>query len=175
MSQAETGLLESVGPISPKRAAIVAAAAEMFLSLGFGAVSMDRIAARAKVSKRTVYSHFENKETLFAAVMGAVCEDIVGGELCPLANEELMATLPTVEMLNQTGVYLLTIIASEMGIELHRLVSAESDRFPELGQTFYENGPGMMIEALRDYLSVKVGAGAFAIDDVGTAAGQFSA
>jgi TetR/AcrR family transcriptional regulator of autoinduction and epiphytic fitness len=52
-----------------KRAAIIAAAIEEFLAAGFDATSMDRIAARAGVSKRTVYNHFESKEALFAAIL----------------------------------------------------------------------------------------------------------
>src|SRR5580698_5585695 len=52
-----------------KRAAVIAAAIEEFLAAGFDATSMDRIAARASVSKRTVYNHFPSKEALFAAIM----------------------------------------------------------------------------------------------------------
>lgn len=52
-----------------KRAAIVEAAVEEFIASGFDATSMDRIAARANVSKRTVYNHFASKEALFAAIL----------------------------------------------------------------------------------------------------------
>lgn len=52
-----------------KRAAIIDAAIEEFLAAGYDATSMDRIAARADVSKRTVYNHFPSKETLFAAIL----------------------------------------------------------------------------------------------------------
>ncbi|MBN3858428.1 MULTISPECIES: TetR/AcrR family transcriptional regulator [unclassified Paraburkholderia] len=52
-----------------KRAAILEAAIEEFLAAGYDATSMDRIAARASVSKRTVYNHFPSKEALFAAIM----------------------------------------------------------------------------------------------------------
>ncbi|MGF6754400.1 TetR/AcrR family transcriptional regulator [Paraburkholderia sp. GAS42] len=52
-----------------KRAAIIAAAIEEFRAAGFEATSMDRIAARAGVSKRTVYNHFPGKEALFAAIL----------------------------------------------------------------------------------------------------------
>ncbi|WP_322034052.1 TetR/AcrR family transcriptional regulator [Paraburkholderia sp. J76] len=52
-----------------KRAAIVAAAIDEFLAFGFDATSMDRIAARAGVSKRTVYNHFPGKEALFASIL----------------------------------------------------------------------------------------------------------
>jgi TetR/AcrR family transcriptional regulator of autoinduction and epiphytic fitness len=49
-----------------KRNAIVTAAAGEFRANGFEATSMDRIAAVAEVSKRTVYNHFPSKEELFA-------------------------------------------------------------------------------------------------------------
>src|SRR6202046_636625 len=52
-----------------KRAAIISAAIEEFLADGFDATSMDRVAARASVSKRTVYNHFPSKEALFAAIL----------------------------------------------------------------------------------------------------------
>lgn len=52
-----------------KRAAIMDAAIEEFLASGFEATSMDRIAARAGVSKRTVYNHFPGKEALFGAIL----------------------------------------------------------------------------------------------------------
>ncbi|MGZ2749081.1 TetR/AcrR family transcriptional regulator [Burkholderia stagnalis] len=52
-----------------KRAAIVSAAIEEFLAAGYDATSMDRIAARADVSKRTVYNHFSSKDALFAAIL----------------------------------------------------------------------------------------------------------
>ena len=52
-----------------KRAAIIEAAIEEFRAAGFEATSMDRIATRASVSKRTVYNHFPSKEALFAAIL----------------------------------------------------------------------------------------------------------
>ncbi|MCF5632840.1 TetR family transcriptional regulator, partial [Pseudomonas syringae] len=45
-----------------KREAIVLAAIAEFGDRGFEITSMDRIAARAEVSKRTVYNHFPSKE-----------------------------------------------------------------------------------------------------------------
>ena len=45
------------------------AAKERFVADGFDAVSMDRIARAAGVSKRTPYIYFENKHDLFSAVV----------------------------------------------------------------------------------------------------------
>lgn len=52
-----------------KREAIVQAAIAEFREHGFEVTSMDRIAARAQVSKRTVYNHFPSKEELFAEIL----------------------------------------------------------------------------------------------------------
>ena len=52
-----------------KRHAILAAAADQFRAHGFEASSMDRIAAEAGVSKRTVYNHFTSKDELFAETL----------------------------------------------------------------------------------------------------------
>ena len=52
-----------------KREAIIQAAISEFRSQGFDATSMDKIAATAEVSKRTVYNHFPSKEDLFTAIL----------------------------------------------------------------------------------------------------------
>lgn len=52
-----------------KREAIVQAAIAEFRNNGFEVTSMDRIAARAEVSKRTVYNHFPSKEELFSEML----------------------------------------------------------------------------------------------------------
>ena len=52
-----------------KRDAIVQAAIGEFRDKGFKDTSMDRIAARAEVSKRTVYNHFASKDELFAEIL----------------------------------------------------------------------------------------------------------
>lgn len=55
--------------VSRKRAEMLDAATAVFREEGYDAASMDRIAARAGASKRTVYNHFKNKEALFQAVV----------------------------------------------------------------------------------------------------------
>jgi TetR/AcrR family transcriptional regulator of autoinduction and epiphytic fitness len=52
-----------------KRESIVQAAIAEFRDNGFEVTSMDRIAARAEVSKRTVYNHFPSKEELFSEIL----------------------------------------------------------------------------------------------------------
>lgn len=54
---------------SEKRTAIIKGAEDIFISLGYELASMDKIAEKANVSKRTVYNHFGNKENLFEVIV----------------------------------------------------------------------------------------------------------
>ncbi len=56
---------------------IVAAAADLFLDQGYGATTLDQVAARADVAVQTVYFHFGNKATLLkeALDVAAVGDD----------------------------------------------------------------------------------------------------
>ena len=62
-----------------KGAAILEAAKRMFTLHGYERVSMDQIAAEAGVSKLTVYSHFGDKDALFAAAVKSHCETAAAG------------------------------------------------------------------------------------------------
>src|SRR5690606_5463988 len=46
------------------KAKIIGKAAEMFLNVGFKSITMDDIAAKMGISKKTLYKYFENKEVL---------------------------------------------------------------------------------------------------------------
>ncbi|MEO3415658.1 TetR/AcrR family transcriptional regulator [Roseovarius sp. CAU 1744] len=52
-----------------KHSQIIDAAVAEFQENGFANASMDRISARASVSKRTLYKHFESKENLFRSIV----------------------------------------------------------------------------------------------------------
>jgi len=59
-----------------KRETIIQAAIIEFRDHGFKIASMDNIAARAGVSKRTVYNHFPSKDELFAGILTQLWESI---------------------------------------------------------------------------------------------------
>ena len=59
-------------PMDPeKRAAVLEAAKALFLARGYDGTSMDAVAQAAGVSKLTVYSHFQDKDTLFVEAVKA--------------------------------------------------------------------------------------------------------
>src|SRR3954462_950393 len=64
------------GNAGGRRREILAAAEELFLIQGFGAVSMDAVAKQAGVSKKTIYCQFDTKEELFEAIMRAHMEEL---------------------------------------------------------------------------------------------------
>ncbi len=67
-----------LGTISErKRDAIARAAVTLFASDGYERTSVDAIAAEAGVSKRTVYSHFGDKESLFLSVVRETYEGML--------------------------------------------------------------------------------------------------
>ncbi|WP_245804993.1 TetR/AcrR family transcriptional regulator [Amycolatopsis australiensis] len=59
-----------------KRRAILDAARELFVRQGVDRVSMDAVAAHAKVSKATVYDYFGDKRRLFLAILAAATESL---------------------------------------------------------------------------------------------------
>ena len=105
-----------------KRAAVIVAAIEEFLAAGFDGTSMDRIAARASVSKRTVYNHFPSKEALFAAILGQLWDSSDAGEapaysaVHPLRAQLLQLLLKKLGLLNDEAFLALARVAIAAGI-----------------------------------------------------------
>lgn len=128
-----------------KREAILHGAKAVFLKSGFGGASMDQVAAAAGVSKMTVYRHFGSKEELFAGVITELCQFIVAEDI-----ERIFAQEPR-QALSDFARKMTDIVFTPDTAELHRIVIAESRRFPKLGQLFYETGPQACINALEAY------------------------
>lgn len=109
-----------------KREAIIQAAIAEFRDNGFQITSMDKIAARAEVSKRTVYNHFPSKDELFAEILAQLWEssqDQLEQDYCsdqPL-REQLRALMQVkMEMLNNASF-----------MDLARVAIAETIHSPE--------------------------------------------
>jgi TetR/AcrR family transcriptional regulator, mexJK operon transcriptional repressor len=164
---------KSCGPGRPKdlekRAAILAAAKRLFPMSGFEGTSMDAIAAEAGVSKLTVYSHFNDKETLFVAAIRARCADQVPDELFNVASGPVRGQLEAIARA------FLGLITSPEAISLHRLLTASGGTTPKLGQLFWEAGPLRMRQSFEEFLSKEVEAGELEIPDIMRAASQFFA
>lgn len=118
------------------RERILAAATELFLAEGYGSTSIEGVAARARVAKRTLYDRFDDKAALFGAVVHDIIERIRPPPEVPLLVEG--ATLP--DMLFRLARFILNAVLSPAALALHRLIRAESARFPELARAAASDG-----------------------------------
>ncbi|HWW68632.1 MAG TPA: TetR/AcrR family transcriptional regulator [Duganella sp.] len=112
-----------------KRQAIVDAAIAEFRASGFESTSMDKIAATAGVSKRTVYNHFPSKDELFAQILHQLWCSVSA-----LTDAPYLRDVPLRQQL-------LDILWKKMGmlqdayfLDLARVAIAESIHSPERGQ-----------------------------------------
>src|ERR1700761_9598484 len=72
---------------------IYAAARSIFMESGYEAASMDAVAARAGVSKATIYVHFEGKRALFEAIIRRHTESLFSLMQMPEKVDDLKAAL----------------------------------------------------------------------------------
>ncbi|WP_448190520.1 TetR/AcrR family transcriptional regulator [Azospirillum sp. sgz301742] len=150
-----------------KRAEIVDAAERLFLGEGYGATSMDRIAAEAGASKRTVYNHFATKEELFRAVVERLYTALLDGAAVPTGG-------PTAaEALGAFARAFVGHMTSPRLQALIRLVIAESARFPEITPIYFAAGKEPAVGRLSDWLAGEAAAGRLAVDNPTLAAQQF--
>jgi AcrR family transcriptional regulator len=121
-----------------KRQAIIDAAAEVFLRHGYLGATTDEVAARASVSKQTLYKHFPDKQHLFAEVIGVTTVNLVGG-LSDAAS--LLRNANDVrEALRGLADGFLRVLLQPDVLRLRRLVIAEADRFPDIGGAWFDRG-----------------------------------
>jgi AcrR family transcriptional regulator len=151
-----------------KRRQILDGAREVFLACGFDGASMGEIAKVAGVSKGTLYVYFDSKESLFEAL---TIEEKRG-----LAEVlfKLDAEDPDVRsVLTKLGQTYIGHFSRPEHISSIRMVIGVAEKFPRLGQAFYEAGPCQGTARLAAYLDRQSEAGRLAIADTPVAAQHF--
>jgi TetR/AcrR family transcriptional regulator, mexJK operon transcriptional repressor len=117
------------------RERILEVATELFLAEGYGTTSIEAVAERAAISKRTFYHRFENKAALFTAVVHRIIEQIRPPPGVPLLEGSSLHNI-----LRRLAGLILRAALSPQAVALHRLVTAESMRFPNLTRAVYDEG-----------------------------------
>lgn len=112
-----------------KREAILQAAIAEFRSSGFEITSMDKIAATAGVSKRTVYNHFPSKEELFSEILNRLWNSITAEQDMPYSPQT-----PLREQLQTLLQAKLHMLADENFLDLARIAIAATIHSPERAQ-----------------------------------------
>lgn len=116
-----------------KREAIIQAAIAEFRAHGFEITSMDKIAATAGVSKRTVYNHFPSKEELFAEILNQLWARIIAEPSVRYNREQ-----PLSEQLRQMLREKVQMMADENFLTLARVAIAATIHSPERAQNMIE-------------------------------------
>ena len=147
---------------------ILDVATGLFLSDGFGATSIEAIAKRARISKRTFYHRFRGKEELFEAVVRRFIE-----RWMPPFDTALLAAPSLREALVRSAEYMLQVALTPEALALHRVVIAEAPRFPGLARILNELGAAAGIERISRHLEERVAAGEIRPIDTRFAAEQF--
>lgn len=147
---------------------IAEAARRLFLEQGYEETSMDAIAAEAGVSKRTVYSHFRNKELLFVDVMKEMC-DHFSADL----PENSDPSAPPETFLCAAAKRMLTKVVDPRFQSVMRTIIGETSAFPEMGERFWAIGPGHMRADVADYLRRQDAAGVLRVPDPDLSAAMF--
>jgi AcrR family transcriptional regulator len=143
-----------------RREAVLKAATDLFLEQGYDRTSLEQIIERAGGSRRTIYQHFSNKEGLFVAVVEAILEHLLK-RLSTLNWQEN----PPEEALVEAGTAFVQALTAPETLATFRMLLTEVTRFPNLGESFFYNGPERAYQQVSDYLQQQTQAGYFHIDD----------
>ena len=131
-----------------RKAKILSAATDLFLSGGYGATSIDAIVEKSGGSKATLYSYYPTKADLFRAVVDSIVSSTEYSELQPTPDIR--------DTLVQHAEHRMLIVFSREHRALMRLIIAERDNFQDIAQMYYERGPLRSHRLLRDYFETLI-------------------
>ncbi|MGE0153566.1 MAG: TetR/AcrR family transcriptional regulator [Reyranellaceae bacterium] len=152
----------------PKRQAIMAAATELFIELGYASASMEEVARRAGVAKQTLYNHFGSKSTLFQAIVEQICDDLMATVNVDTSPESAPAAV-----LGDFARRFVTLMVAPTSIGLFRLLAADAHRFPDLAEAVFRSGPDRVVADLARYLEAQHRSGRLAVEDAKLSAESF--
>ena len=147
---------------------ILDVATALFLSHGFGATSIEAVAKRAGISKRTFYHRFRGKEMLFEAVVRRLID-----LWTPPFDTALLEAPSLAEGLRRVAEHMLNVALTPEALALHRMVIAEAPRFPGLARVLHELGAAAGVDRIARHLESRIASGEMRRVDARFAAEQF--
>lgn len=128
---------------------LLAAALDLFVERGYAATRLDDVAARAGVSKGTLYLYFTNKEDLFKAVIREHLVPVLGEAEQTIDQYEGHSR----DLLRELILRWWERVGNTQLSGLMKLMMAESGNFPEVAQFYYDEivlrGNAMIERALK--------------------------
>ena len=109
---------------------------------------MDTVAKASGVSKQTVYSHFESKDTLFKAAITSKCRSY------QLDTQQLIdatsGSLSLFECLQKVGSQFVRLLQDREALAIFRVIIAEAVNSPHVATLFYQAGPEASLATLSN-------------------------
>ncbi|WP_106815712.1 TetR/AcrR family transcriptional regulator [Microbacterium timonense] len=131
--------------VARSRVLILDAAIDAFLEFGYDGVSVEIVAERAGVAKRTVYNIYGDKDALFRATIG---RSIATAERFAMLLAEAIDALQDVDLeLPRLAEKLAEDVLLGPVLPLRRLLVGEAARFPDLVAQYRERAPDMILHA----------------------------
>jgi AcrR family transcriptional regulator len=149
------------------RAIILEAARYEFSHTGYAATGMENVARHAGVSTKTLYRLFPNKAAVFEAMVTDRIEvfvSIVKLSACDGSNVEAALT----EALTTCA----DLMLDDEVIALQRVIAGDSDKFPDIAETFFHKAITPTQTALANWLRAQQKRGTIVLDDADGAAGM---
>jgi TetR/AcrR family transcriptional repressor of mexJK operon len=146
---------------------ILDAATAAFLADGYASTTIEAVARACSVAKRTIYARWSGKPALFKAVLEQLMEKWLSSAGDWAAAESLEAAL------DEAAARILSVALTPEAVALHRLLIAESARFPELPMMIGESGANEGTVRIAALLSRAVEQGTIPPQDTTFAAEQF--
>src|SRR5262249_9835518 len=154
-------------PDEETRTVILDSARREFATSGYAATSMESVARGAGVSTKTLYRLIPNKAALFEAMVTDRIDRFVSVINLRGCKGDGIEQALTDALL----IYAELILDGEV-IALQRAILAESDRLPEIAETFYHKAIQRTEETLTRWLRAQEKRGFLKLDDAGAAAGM---
>lgn len=146
--------------IESRKEALLDAATEVFLEVGYTGARMSLIAEKAGASMETLYARYPTKAELFTGIVERKCSSMLNS-IGPLSPDREPR-----EALTTYGTKLVATMTGPNTQKLHRLVIAGSIDSPELGSIFWNAGPGRGFHVVRAYLEEQKLRGTLSIEDI---------
>jgi AcrR family transcriptional regulator len=150
------------------RAIIFEAARHEFSEKGFAATGMEQVARRAGVSTKTLYRLVPNKAALFEAMV----TNRIAGFVSTVRLRACAGGADVEAALSDALVACGELMLDGEVIALQRVILADTDKFPEIAETFYHKAITPTQNALAAWLRTQKERGRIALDDPFAAAGM---
>ena len=144
-----------------RRGAIIEAAMDEFIALGFAATRLDDVAKRAGVAKGTIYLHFKDKESMF--------EELIRTAIVPLIGRLASPPPPGASVRGAlegfARTFLEEVAATRRG-DIIRLIVAEGPRFPDIADFYYREVISRGLAGMRALIELGIARGEISQPDL---------